>query len=202
MTAMLRCLTVLGVLAASTGAAAARPIQIADDPPPPPPPPDNGLPTAPVRAARDHAVLAYASASMAYVSDATEPLARFGPGGELGILHLSHQREPGFELVARAPHCARGTGYAASARLLVTARLRPTDLARPFLALGAAFAIDRLEDDGGKEVGAGLGLGPSAAIGLHGFLSERVYWRAQAQMVGAGIGMFTTDASLGWVLGS
>ena len=48
---------------------------------------------------------------------------------------------------------------------------------------------------------AGLGLGPSGAVGLHGFLSERIYWRASAGFIGAGVGTFSTDLGLGWVIG-
>src|SRR5690606_32265869 len=94
----------------------------------------------------------------------------------------------------------RGRSYTLTARLLLTPRLQRKHLARPFLALGPAFAIARLDEGGDKGTGAGLGIGPSAAIGLHGFLSHRVYWRASAGFVGAGIGTFSTDVGLGWVI--
>src|SRR4051812_38181605 len=63
-----------------------RPIQVAHDPVPPDP---------------SQATIALATASMAYVSDTDDALRRFGPGGELGIVHVPHRSGPGFEVSAR-----------------------------------------------------------------------------------------------------
>ncbi len=193
----------LAAVGAAAGTAAARPppdddylerpIVIAADPvpepkPEPPPPPRR-------------ATIALASAGMSYASDTLTPLERFGPVGTMGILHLSHRDEPGFEAVAGAAAGPRGRSYAASVRLVVGSRLRRADPIAPFLALGASFAIARLDEGAGKDAGAGLGIGPSGAIGLHGFVSHRLYWRASAGFVGAGIGTFSTDLGLGWVVG-
>jgi hypothetical protein len=193
--------TGLAVLAL-TAPAAARPvppddpyIQVATDPPPLPPTP---APDPPRRA-----TIAVATGGMTFASDHDTALERFGGTGGVGILHLTHDDDdPGFEAVAGVAGGDRGRSYTLAARMVVTARLRRKDAIRPFVALGAGFAIARLDEEGdGKNAASGVGIGPSAAVGVHGFLSQRVYWRAGAGFVGAGIGTFSTDLSLGWVIG-
>jgi hypothetical protein len=144
--------------------------------------------------------MGFAAAGMSFAGDTMTPLERFGHQGSMGIIHLSHRDEPGFEAIAGATGGERGRSYALAVRLLLTPRLRRTELVRPFLALGPAFAIARLDEGPDKGAGAGLGIGPSGAIGLHGFLAHRVYWRASAGFTGAGIGTFSTDLGLGWVI--
>ena len=170
-----------------------RPIVLAGDPPPPPPP-------RPKRTPRT-ATIALAVAQQGFATEGARTLERFGPGGGLGIVHVLHKEGPGFEALATSVGGARGRSSALAVRLLVSAPLRRSDLARPFLAVGPAFAVARLDAGAGKEAAAGLGLGPSGAVGLHGFLSERIYWRASAGFVGAGVGTFSTDLGLGWVIG-
>ncbi len=177
-----------------------RPIVIAGDPQPPQPPP----PRPPKRTPRT-ATIALAVAQQGFATEGARTLERFGPGGGLGIVHVLHKEGPGFEALATSVGGARGRSSALAVRLLVSAPLRRSDLARPFLAVGPAFAVARLDAGAGagagKEAAAGLGLGPSGAVGLHGFLSERIYWRASAGFVGAGVGTFSTDLGLGWVIG-
>ncbi len=172
-----------------------RPIVIAGDPQPPPPDPEPEPPPPP-----RHASIALVSGGTTFASDAQTALERFGPSGTMGFVHLSHRDEPGVEVLAGATGGDRGRSYAASVRLVITPRVRRKDAIAPFLALGPAFAIARLDEGDMKGSGAGLGLGPSGAIGLHGFLSHRVYWRASAGFTGAGIGTFNTDLGLGWVI--
>lgn len=193
----------VAALTTAAGAAAARPVPpddelgqrivIAGDPPPPPPSP----PAPPPR----QASIALASAGLGYASDTLTPLERFGAAGGLGLVHVSHRKQPGFEVLASATGGERGRSYAAAARMVLGPRFERADLISPFFAIGVGFAIARLDEGAGKDAGAGLGLGPSAALGLHGFLSPRIYWRASAGFVGAGIGTFSTDLGLGWVIG-
>ena len=171
-----------------------RPIVIAGDPHPqpepyvePPPPPRR-------------ASIGFAAGGMSYAGDTMTPLERFGRQATMGIVHISHREEPGFEAIAGATGGDRGRSYTLAVRLLLTPRLERKHALRPFLAVGAAFAIARLDEGSDKGAGAGLGIGPSGAIGFHGFLSHRVYWRASAGFVGAGIGTFSTDLGLGWVI--
>jgi hypothetical protein len=156
------------------------------DPEPPPPP--------------RRATMGYLAGGLSYVSDEMTPLEHFGRQGTMGIVHVPHRDEPGFEALGAATGGARGRSYTLAVRLLLTPRLRRADAVRPFLAVGPAFAISRLDGGPDKGVAAGLGIGPSGAVGLHGFLSHRVYWRASAGFVGAGIGTFSTDLGLGWVI--
>jgi hypothetical protein len=174
-----------------------RPIVIAGDPPRPPevvePPPRD-----PPR----RATIGFAAGGMSFASDAMTPLERFGRQGTMGVVHVPHREEPGFELLGAATGGERGRSYSLAVRLVLTPRVQRKTTVRPFLALGPAFAIARLDDESGGEkgAGAGMGIGPSGAVGLHGFLAHRVYWRASAGFVGAGIGTFSTDIGLGWVI--
>lgn len=174
-----------------------RPIVIAGDPPPPRP---EIVREPPPRPKPRKASMGFAAAGMSYAGDEMTPLERFGPQATMGIVHVSHRKEPGFEVIAGMNGGERGRSYTLTARLILTPRLERTHLARPFLALGPAFAIGRLDEGADKGAAAGLGIGPSGAVGLHGFLSHRVYWRASAGFVGAGIGTFSGDLGLGWVI--
>lgn len=165
-----------------------RRIVIAEEPRPEPPPPPR------------RATMGFVAGGLAYASDEMTPLEHFGRQGTMGIVHVPHRDEPGFEALAAANGGARGRSYTLAVRLLLTPRVNRADLARPFFSVGPAFAIARLDGSPDKGVAAGLGIGPSAAVGLHGFLSHRVYWRASAGFVGAGIGTFSTDLGLGWVI--
>jgi hypothetical protein len=172
-----------------------RPIVIAGDMPPPPPE------VVPAPDPPRRATIGFAAGGMSYASDAMTPLERFGRQGTIGIVHVPHREEPGFELLGAATGGVRGRSYSLAVRLVLSPRVNRTTLARPFLAVGPSFAIARLDDaSSDKGTGAGMGIGPSGAIGLHGFLSHRVYWRASAGFVGAGIGTFSTDLGLGWVI--
>jgi hypothetical protein len=175
-----------------------RPIVIAGDELPPPQPEQVAYvePPPPPR----QASIGLALGGMSYASDTMTPLERFGPSGGMGIVHVSHREEPGFEALVGATGSERGRSYSLTVRLVIGARLQRKNLARPFLAIGPAFAIARLAQTDDKGAGSGLGIGPSGAVGLHGFLSHRVYWRASAGFVGAGIGTFSTDLGLGWVI--
>lgn len=194
-------------LVATTGVAAARPVPpddyverpivIAGDAPPPQPVPVAYVePPPPPR----RATMGFIAGGMSYASDTMTPLERFGEQATMGIVHIPHREEPGFEVLAGMNGGERGRSYTLALRLVLQPRLERKHLARPFLALGPAFAIARLDEGDDKGSGAGMGIGPSGAIGLHGFLSHRVYWRASAGFVGAGIGTFSTDLGLGWVI--
>lgn len=197
----------LALVASAAGTAAARPVPpddyverpivIAGDAPPPQPPAEPYVePPPPPR----RATMGFAAGGMSYAGDEMTPLETFGPQATMGIVHVPHRDEPGVEVLAAANAGERGRSYALTLRLLLTPRLQRKDLVRPFLSLGPAFAVARLDEGPDKGVAAGLGIGPSGAIGLHGFLSHRVYWRASAGFVGAGIGTFSGDLGLGWVI--
>lgn len=174
-----------------------RPIVIAGDPPPPQPQPEPYVePPPPPR----RATMGFASGGMSYASDTMQPLERFGSQATMGIVHIAHREEPGVEMLAGANGGERGRSYTLTLRLLLTPRMARKTAIRPFLSLGPAFAIARLDEGSDKGAGAGMGIGPSGAIGLHGFVSHRVYWRASAGFVGAGIGTFSTDLGVGWVI--
>jgi len=73
--------------------------------------------------------------------------------------------------------------------------------AAPFLTFGLDLAGASLPDaDGtGKDMGVTLGL--HGAGGVHGFLADKVYWRAQVGYLAAGVHGLTGQVSLGYVFG-
>ena len=49
---------------------------------------------------------------------------------------------------------------------------------------------------------AGMALGPVGGLGLHGFLGDALYWRAELSAIGAGAAIVLGGVSVGWVFGS
>jgi hypothetical protein len=183
-------LVLLLAVAGPAPASAEYPVYVAAEPPPDPPDPPR------------HATVAMGSGGMSFASDRDTRLERFGSTVGLGMAHLTHREDgPGFELVGAGTGGSRGRSYSLASRIVVGPRLRRGDGVRPFFAFGLAFAISRLDEDGSKAADSGLGIGPSAALGLHGFVTHRLYWRAGAGFVGAGVGTLSTDLGFGWVIG-
>lgn len=71
----------------------------------------------------------------------------------------------------------------------------------PFIIVGldlAAAAEPHAERDAsGRNVMAGV----HGGLGLHGFMSDRVYWRGQVGFLGAAVGGVTGQLALGYVFG-
>ena len=71
----------------------------------------------------------------------------------------------------------------------------------PFAAFGLAAGASRLASKQPDAMASyGWSIGPSAAVGLHGFLGDRVYWRGGAGFLGTGFGAVTAELGLGMVI--
>jgi hypothetical protein len=172
---------------------------------PPIEPEPYGLPPAPYEHPTPReSVIILATASQAHL---TGPggFEVFGHGGSLsfGFLQRTGEFPTGFDVAAvfvRGPDAAV---YDLSMRVLGSPRIGKRKLL-PFIAIGLAAGASRLvtaEDKAaGRTVEYGLSIGPSAALGLHGFLGEKVYWRGGAGFLGTGIGTYTADLGVGVVI--
>jgi hypothetical protein len=47
-----------------------------------------------------------------------------------------------------------------------------------------------------------VSLGVHGAVGVHGFLTKEMFWRAEAGWLGAGVGGLSAMVSIGWTFGS
>lgn len=81
--------------------------------------------------------------------------------------------------------------------------LRPGKLATPFVSFGLDLSAATIPSPTGRPDAADrwVTLGVHGNLGLHGFLTDRLYWRAQAGFLGAGVGGLTAGLTLGWVFG-
>jgi hypothetical protein len=176
---------------------------IAVDPPPPPPPPEYPLPLPPAPVPQESFVVV-GSAVQSWISG-TERLEQLGRGANLSFTWLQRDGEfpSGVDMSGLFLRGEDASVYALSMRLMGSAKVGRRALV-PFAAFGIGAGLTRLEMDvdatKASEVQSGWALGPSAAIGLHGFLSDSVYWRGQAGFVGVGAGALTADLGLGFVI--
>ena len=204
------------------------PLVVATDPVPTPPPPDveppeppydppydpgydqsrYALPATPIRDdyPRESALLV-ASAVHGWLSQPTG-VESFGGGGALsmGFVQRDGDFPTGVDVAAVMVRGEGGAVYDLSFRIIGSPKLERRVLV-PFAAIGLCAGASRIEGAGDgdaktmDEASWGLALGPSAALGLHGFLSDKLYWRAQAGFLGAGAGLYTADVALGVVVG-
>ncbi len=132
----------------------------------------------------------------------------FGAGGAvtLGFVQRDGDFPTGVDLSAILVRGEGGAVYDLSLRMIGSPKIGRRMLV-PFVAIGLCAGASRIEGssgpklaDAGDDPSWGLALGPSAALGLHGFLSDTLYWRAQAGFLGAGAGLFTGDVALGFVM--
>lgn len=130
-------------------------------------------------------------------------LVRFGDGvgAAITFLELDSDFTAGFEgstMFLAGPDGARLYNLAISA--IAGFGLRDKTVA-PFIIVGldlAAAAEPRAERGGdGRNVMAGV----HGGLGLHGFLSDRVYFRGQVGFIGAAVGGVTGQLALGYVFG-
>jgi hypothetical protein len=73
-------------------------------------------------------------------------------------------------------------------------------VAAPFLKFGLDIAAVTIPTPG-MEPNAGdsyVSIGVHGALGLHGFLTEDLFWRAEAGFIGAGVGGITGQLAIGW----
>lgn len=173
-------------------------VVIAGDPPPPPPAPP------PPKPVPGESTIVLASGAYAWTSD-DGGVRELGPGGALSFVHVERRGDfpTGVEVSGFFLHGDDASVYDLSIRLIGSTKLGREPIA-PFVAIGLCAGATRIVDAqakaSGEDVSYGLALGPSAAIGLHGFLNDTLYWRAGAGVLAAGVPAVTADLGIGVVL--
>jgi hypothetical protein len=128
-----------------------------------------------------------------------------GWGGTIGFGHLErHGDQPTGVDVAGTFFTGRDVSiYDLSIRIVASPKINNHVLV-PYIAIGFCAGASRIITDRdrmtGKHVDYGLGIGPSASLGLHGFVGKSLYWRAGAGFLGAGVGAVTADLAVGMVV--
>lgn len=190
----------------------AEPVETAYMVPPPqpiadPPEPYDDPPALPTSRRDDYqreSTLLFAGAAQGWLSQ-RDGLDRFGRGASLGFGFLQRDGHfpSGCDVAATMVRGDGGAVYDLSVRVIGSAKIGRR-LAVPYVAIGLVAGASRVEGqplDGklvtGETSSWGFGLGPTAALGLHGFLSDKVYWRSGVGFLGAGAGLVTADLALG-----
>lgn len=146
-------------------------------------------------------VVVWASGLQAWISEDTG-MNSLGQGASLSFAFMERDGDfpTGFDMSAVFLSGERASLYDLSLRFIGSAKIKNRTFV-PFAALGLAAGASRLVTDEqkmtGENVAYGWALGPSAAVGFHGFLSSKLYWRASAGFLGTGIGAMTADLGLG-----
>ena len=156
----------------------------------------------PAREVPRESVVVWASGLQAWVSE-QRGMTSLGQGASLSFAFLQRRGDDfptGFDMSAVFLSGERASVYDLAMRLVVSAKIEDRPVV-PFIALGLAAGASRLVTDeqkmSGEDVAYGWAIGPAAGAGLHGFLSEKVYWRASAGFLGTGVGALTADVGLG-----
>lgn len=164
-----------------------------------------GLPVAPpTREVPSESTYAMASAVQAWMTE-RDGMNELGRGGALsfGFLQRRGDFPSGVELSGVFLTGDRASVYDLSLRVIGSPEIRDKKVL-PFIAIGLTVGASRLVTEEakalGQDVSYGFSIGPSAAVGLHGFLSDNLYWRAGAGYLGAGIGAYTADLGIGFVV--
>jgi hypothetical protein len=143
----------------------------------------------------------WASGLQAWLSE-EQGMRSLGQGAALSFAFMERDGDfpTGFDMSAVFLSGEHASIYDLSFRLIGSAKIKARPIV-PFVALGLAAGANRLVSDeqkmSGEHVAYGWAIGPSAAGGVHGFLSKKVYWRASAGFLGTGIGAMTADVGLG-----
>ncbi len=154
-------------------------------------------------------IVATASAMQAWLSQPSG-LETMGRGGTLGFTFL--QRRGDFPTGAEATGIFlfgdQASVYDLSLRMIASPKIGKRLLV-PFVAVGLAIGASRVVDARSTAMQVapkitaatyGFAIGPSAALGVHGFVGKKWYWRAGAGYVGAGVGAITADLGVGMVV--
>lgn len=151
------------------------------------------------------AMIVAASAFAARMPDGAARWQDLGAGGALSVGWLQRRAEAptGFLLRGMAIGDERARIYTFDAQVILSARLDHHRVVAPYLGLGLAFGTARYTDGAGdKRADSGLALGPVGGFGLHGFVTDDVYWRTELSAIGAGGAVVFAGLSLGWVFGT
>lgn len=166
------------------------------DPEPPPPP----RPSVPRSAA-----IAIASAVAARLPDGVGRWQDLGRGAALSIAWLQRRADTPTGLVFRGMAVGNADAriYSLDVQLVASARLDYRRQLAPFVGVGLGLGSVRFARGATDKMPAsGIAVGPAGSVGVHGFLSDQLYWRAEVSAVGAGAAVIGLGASLGWVFGT
>jgi hypothetical protein len=161
-------------------------------------------PVAPPRESPSESTFVYGAASQLGISGRTG-IDAAGFGGTVGFGHLDrHGDQPtGVDVSATFLSGPDVSIYDLSVRLVASPKINNRVLV-PYLAVGICAGASRIITDRdrmtNKHVDFGLGIGPSASLGVHGFVGKSLYWRAGAGFLGAGVGAVTADLAVGLVV--
>ena len=158
---------------------------------------------APGAAAAREAAIGAVSTVDVRIPDARNRLAPFGTGVGLSLLYLSLGRDVPTGVEASTLFLVGDDGqrlYDLGISVVASLRLRDAAIA-PFASFGLDLAAATVPRPG-QPVGPGdrwVSLGVHANVGVHGFLSKCLYWRAQVGFLGAGVEGLLGQISLGYV---
>jgi hypothetical protein len=161
-------------------------------------------PVAPPRESPRSSTFVYGAASQVNVSGRTgiDPA---GWGGTVGLGHLErHGEQPtGVDVSGTFLTGDSVSIYDLSVRIVASPKINSRVLV-PYVAIGICAGASRIITDrdrmSGRHVDFGLGIGPSASLGVHGYVGNSEYWRLGAGFLGAGVGAVTADLAVGMVV--
>lgn len=182
---------------AAAAPASARPIMIENDlyvpepePQPPPPPP------APAKKPPREAAMGAVSAVGLKTPTGTGGLAEYGAGVGLSLTWMSFRNGFGMQAEAMFIDGVEGARFYDLGVSLVAQVPMKTRFWAPFVALGLDVgAVGRSED---STRAPGLAVGVHGNAGVHGLLSDRVYWRVRGGFVGGAMSGLETSIALGY----
>ena len=168
---------------------------IATPPPVDPPPPDHEVPRS--------SLILIGSALTARMPEGAGTLSDLGRGAALTLGWVQRRADVPTGVMVRGMAVGNdGTRiYSLDVQLIASARIGRR-LVVPFVGIGLAFGSARFAATEKQMAGSTMALGPVGGLGLHGFLGDAVYWRAELSAIGAGAAVVLGGVSLGWVFGS
>jgi hypothetical protein len=136
------------------------------------------------------------------VPSASGSLEQFGQGAGLALswLDVGGEFPTGFEADAIFVTGDDGGRFYDLGLSIIGSGKIGKNLAVPFASVGLDLSGVSLPTSVGDNEG-GIALGVHGNVGLHGFLTEDVYWRGQVGYLGAAIGGVKAQLSVGWVFG-
>ena len=146
--------------------------------------------------------IAAASAVSFRVPSTSGGLTTFGHGGGLSLawLDVGGEFPTGFEADAIFVSDQDGGRFFDLGLSIIGSAKISDNLAVPFASVGLDVSGVSLPTAMGDTEG-GLALGVHGNVGLHGFLSDDIYWRGEVGYLGAALGGVKAQLSVGWVFG-
>lgn len=171
-------------------------VTVAVDPPPEPsPPPEPETPR--------NALIVIGSALTARMPEGAGELSDLGRGAALSLGWLQRRGDLPTGMMVRGMAIGNEATrvYSLDVQIVASAKIGRRFLV-PFVGIGLAFGSARFAATEKQMASSGMALGPVGGLGLHGFLGDSLYWRAELSAIGAGAAIVLGGVSVGWVFGS